>query len=110
MEDSFLPQDYEAPTSNLAYTKFEDNKTTRIRILSSSIVWWEYWDKFTSDTNKPIRLHFTEENKKIGEKESLKNSELKDRVIKHFWAFIVWNYETKYVRSHKKLLWHLYHH
>jgi hypothetical protein len=73
----FLPQDYEQPQSGGHYMKFVkgDNK---FRILSKPIVGWLDWkDK------KPYR--FPMKNKPEKPMEA-------GKTIKHFWAFLVWNY------------------
>lgn len=76
MENSFLPENYEQPQSGGHYMKFVkgDNK---FRILSRPIVGWIDWkDK------KPYR--FTMKNKP--------DKPMEKGPIKHFWAFLVWNY------------------
>ncbi len=81
----FLPKNYEAPKSEGNYFKFKKGENT-FRILSPAVVGWEYW---TTD-NKPVRaLEAWEEvpaDAKRGEN---------GRFQKHFWAFIVWNYEAQ---------------
>lgn len=76
--NDFLPQGYEAPTSGGAYMKFE-NGENRFRILSKPIVGWVDWkDKkpYRHQMNdKPLPFDAT-------------------KPVKHFWAFIVWNYKT----------------
>jgi hypothetical protein len=77
---SFLPEDYQSPKSNSSYTKLEEGET-RIRILTAPIIGWEDWkDK------KPVRF-----------KKSMKPATSIDpnKPVKHFWAFIVWNYKTE---------------
>lgn len=78
----FLPQDYEQPQTGGNFMKLQDGEN-KIRILSKPIVGWLDWkDK------KPYR--FTMKNKP--EKPMDKNP------IKHFWAFVVWNYSTKSIQ------------
>lgn len=73
----FLPQDYEAPKQNNHYMKLEEGEN-KIRILSKPILGWEDWkDK------KPVRFHFNEKPK---------NPVDSTKPIRHFWAFIVYNY------------------
>ena len=60
--------------------------------MSSPIMGWTYWDK--NNGNKPVRLEYTSENYKIATQEALKNPDPKDQKVKHFWAMVVWNYET----------------
>jgi hypothetical protein len=82
MENTFLPQDYEAPKSQGGnYMKFQDGEN-RFRVLSSAIVGYEYWN----NENKPVRSKepFTETpNAKMNQDGRVS--------IKHFWAFVVWN-------------------
>lgn len=78
--NSFLPEGYTVPKSDSSYVKLQqgDNK---FRILSKPIVGWVDWkDK------KPFR--FT-----IDKKPTVPFSPTQD--IKHFWAFVVWDYTTK---------------
>lgn len=78
----FLPQDYEAPQGSADYMKFQDGEN-KFRILSKPIIGWVDWkDK------KPYRFTMkTKPEKPMG-----------DKPIKHFWAFIVWNYATQAVQ------------
>lgn len=81
-QNTFLPVGYELPAKNTwRYTKFE-NLQTKLRILSSCLVGWEY---FNTD-NKPIRqkqrFDKTPTDIQAG------------RYPKEFWAFVVYNYNT----------------
>ncbi len=93
-DNDFLPADYEPPKSSSKYTKFEDGKTIRIRVLSSPILGWEYWEKTSKDA-KPVRLPYNEESYKLAVKEANKNEKKDDKKVNHFWIMKVWNYETK---------------
>jgi len=73
------------PSNEGNYYKFKQGEN-RFRILSSAITGYEYWNK----DNKPIRSKEGFE----GTPEDMKP----DGQIKHFWAFIVWNYEAKRVQ------------
>lgn len=78
----FLPQDYEAPEGGGNYMKLKDGEN-KIRILSKPVVGWVDWkDK------KPFRFPMD----KKPEKPLDKNP------IKHFWAFIVWNYTDQAIQ------------
>lgn len=80
--NGFLPENYELPKGNSGkYTKFE-NGTTRIRILSSCLVGWEYFD-----TEKKVHRQKTRFEKTPWIEEW--------RSQKEFWAFVVWNYNTE---------------
>ena len=80
---SFLPIGYEVPKSSSSYTKLEQGKT-KIRILSDSIVGTLVWNG-----GKPHR--FAQD-----QKVDVKPDKPTDKP-RHFWAFVVWNYETNKV-------------
>lgn len=88
---AFLPEGYEPPKTNSNYIKFEDGKK-KIRIMSSPILGWQYWDKVEGGSGKPIRLPYTEDNGKKAIMEASKNIEERDRKAKHFWAVIAYDY------------------
>lgn len=78
--ESFLPDNYEVPKSEGSYLKFAPGET-KFRILSKPIIGWMDWkDK------KPYR--FT-----MDKKPAQPFNPLQD--IKHFWAFVVWDYAGK---------------
>jgi hypothetical protein len=84
MENFFPTEDYKVPeTSN--YMKFIEGENP-FRVLSSAVVGYEY---FTKD-NKPIRSKEVFENTPSDIK--------KDGTVKHFWAFVVWNYSAKRIQ------------
>lgn len=89
---TFLPDNYTPPASNSHFMKLQDGENN-FRIMSSPIMGWTYWDKLNG--NKPVRLEYTAENYKIAEESASKNPDPKDQKVKHFWAMIVWNYDTK---------------
>jgi len=85
-KDEFLPQDYKVPVSGGGYMKLKMGDNL-VRIMSNPIFGYEYW---TNET-KPVRseVEFTETpNIKL-------DKDGNPTKVKHFWAFIVWNYETK---------------
>jgi hypothetical protein len=78
----FLPQNYEAPAGSSAYMKFQDGEN-KFRILSKPIIGWLDWkDK------QPHRFRFNAKPEKP----------MGDKPIKHFWAFIVWNYTEQAIQ------------
>jgi hypothetical protein len=77
---TFLPEDYKAPTSNGHYAKLQDGEN-RIRILSKPILGWEDWID-----NKPYRFRM--------DKKPASSFDT-NRPIRHFWAFIIFNYTTQ---------------
>jgi len=81
----FLPKSYEVPESPSNYMRF-DQGDNKFRVLSSAIVGFEYFNK----DNKPVR-----------QKESFSEipSDIKQGgKVKHFWAFVVYNYQAKMVQ------------
>lgn len=86
---NFFPEsDYEIPeTSN--YMKFTEGDN-KFRVLSSAITGWEYWNT----ENKPVR-------RKEGwdtVPDDIKVDKGQDTAIRHFWAFVVWNYKAKKIQ------------
>jgi len=82
-ENSFLPQDYEQPAGGGgAYTKLKSGET-RFRIVSNAMTGWLGW----SADNKPHRGR---------KKEDLDATTLREKP-RHFWAFLIWNYQTKQI-------------
>ena len=86
---SFLPTNYEVPkTSNGGYMRLEKG-TNKIRILSSAIVGALVWgDK----DGKPSPYRY-----RVGEPITAKPKREGD-LVKHFWAFAVWNYKEESVQ------------
>lgn len=74
---SFLPQDYEAPGQTNFFMKLQDGEN-KIRILSQPILGWEDWEN-----KKPFRFKYYEKPERSIDAR---------KPIKHFWSFIVWNY------------------
>lgn len=80
---NFLPKDYKIPTTS-NYMKFLEGDNT-FRVMSSAIIGYEYFNT----ENKPVRSR-----EPFDETPDIK----KDGSVKHFWAFIVWNYEAKRIQ------------
>lgn len=94
MPNTFLPNNYKIPsTSN--YMKFAKGEN-KFRILSEAIVGYEYW---TAD-RKPVRLHEMPDSlpDDIGYSENKKTGEQVPNTIRHFWAFVVWNYTDERIQ------------
>lgn len=83
--DDFLPTDYEVPATGGNYMKLRIGEN-RFRVLSSAIVGYLYWTK----ENKPVRSRSLWD--EIPEDARLEEGVFKP---KHFWAFLVYNYEAK---------------
>lgn len=89
MENQFLPEDYKLP-DNSRYMKLKDGRN-KFRVLSSAITGYEYWNT----NNKPVRsktpLKSTPDD--IG-----LDKDGKTKKIKHFWAFVAYNYDAKVIQ------------
>lgn len=83
--DNFFPEsDYKMPeTGN--YMRFGEGDNT-FRVLSSAVVGFEY---FKAD-NKPVRMKTAPD--------SIPSDMKKDGAVKHFWAFVVYNYDSKRIQ------------
>lgn len=81
-----LPNNYELPKSEGGkYTKLQ-NGTTKIRILTSPIIGWEYF----SNDNKPNRSRIPYSWIPVDSKDGKK--------AKEFWAFVVYNYDEERIQ------------
>lgn len=83
---SFLPENYEVPDSGSGYMKFRVG-ANKFRVLSSAIVGYETWVE-EDGKRKP---------KRYPAGVSIPVEEIGDEP-KHFWAFVVWNYDDKKVQ------------
>ena len=88
--NDFLPTGYTVPNSTSGYMKLEqgDNK---FRPMGSPVMGQEFWIDTKGDDGKPKREPVR---RRIGE--NIDVGELTDPEgrIKHFWAFVVWNYNS----------------
>jgi hypothetical protein len=81
---AFLPDDYAAPSSgNSNYMKLQDGEN-KLRILSQPIIGWLDWDE-----KQPVRFRYNDRPSKPIDAA---------RPVKHFWAFLVWNYALETVQ------------
>jgi len=80
-----LPKDYtEVPQSGGNYMKFKPGKN-RFHVLSEAIIGYEYWTK----DKKPVRSKT-----KFTSTPNIKTNDAGEpEAVKHFWAFVVYNYE-----------------
>lgn len=86
MNNSFLPTGYEVPKNTGDYlNKFPEGKTA-FRILSPAITGYQYWNK----EKKPIRSPEPWDERPDDMQEG--------GLVRHFWAFVVWNYDAKKVQ------------
>src|SRR5690606_20654859 len=82
MDLEFLPEGYEAPQGTGNYMKLQSGEN-KFRILSKPIIGWLDWKD-----NKPYRFRIKERPEKP----------MGDKPVRHFWAFIVWNYNAEAVQ------------
>jgi|SRR6187551_1441484 len=85
----FLPKDYTAPSGD--FMKFVNGENT-FRVMSSAVVGFEYWTKEDKPVRSKIKWTSTPDDIKLD-----KNG--KPTGIKHFWSFVVWNYNDKAIQS-----------
>ena len=90
--NSFLPENYEVPTSDGNYLKLKDGDT-KFRILSSAVIGWEAWI-----AKKPIRKRVDEQFTPDEVDMFDTNDDGSPRKPKHFWAFVVYNYGEKRIQ------------
>lgn len=81
---SFLPDNYEIPSSGGSYMKLEDGDNA-IRILKSPVIGYETWIETVDKKKAPVRIRMNE---------TFKNPPPRDK-IRHFWALLVWSYRDK---------------
>lgn len=67
--------------------KLQDG-SNKFRVLSSAVVGYEYWNH----QDKPVR---TKNRNEIDPTDIRPDQEGRRGKIKHFWAFVVWNYQEK---------------
>jgi len=89
MENQFLPENYKLPETS-GYMRLKDGENT-FRVLSSAIIGFEYWN----ENNKPIRSRKSPDHIPADIRLDKDGNPTK---IKHFWAFVVWNYESKLIQ------------
>tara|TARA_R110000744_G_scaffold121116_2_gene225553 strand:- start:22067 stop:22714 length:648 start_codon:yes stop_codon:yes gene_type:complete len=81
-ENSFIPENYEAPTGGGGFTKLKTGDN-RLRILSSPLMMWIVWaDK------KVTRTQYK------GQSNKPQKPDIDGASVKHGWGLVVWNYET----------------
>jgi hypothetical protein len=79
---TFLNEDYQAPKSNHYFKPASGD--SKVRILSKPILGWIDWDD-----KKPIRYKYSVKAPK---------PVVEAKPCKHFWAFIVWNYQENKIQ------------
>ena len=84
-----LPKGYEVPKTVGNYMKFQKG-LNKFRVLSDAIVGWEYWNT----AGKPVRS--PQSFSKVPD--DVRHDPKNDNPFKHFWAFVVWNYQDERVQ------------
>jgi hypothetical protein len=90
--NDFLPKGYETPEIPSNYMELEEGQNY-FRVLSSAIVGYEWWVDTGENGRKPMRVRTADE-----VPEEVKNAVEKRAQAKHFWAFPVYNYQTKSIQ------------
>lgn len=92
-KDTFLPNDYEVPSSGGNYMKLEVGEN-RFRILGSPVIGNELWI-----SGKPVRKHmqepFTEDELAHADMNKFTG---KPKDVQHFWAMPVFNVKAKKIQ------------
>lgn len=87
---AFFPtEDYKIPSSS-NYFKFKDGENT-FRVLSPAVVGYEYWNNEGKPVRSKTAFATIPADIRTGD-------DGKPERIKHFWAFLVWNYDQKQVQ------------
>lgn len=89
MQNSFLPEEYKAP-DNSSYMKLQEGLNT-FRVLSSAVIGFVYWNNDSKPVRSPEAPEGTPEDIRTGKDGNPEK-------IKHFWAFVVWNYEASKIQ------------
>lgn len=88
--NKFLSKGYKVPETPSDYMRFQQG-ANKFRVLSNAVVGYEYWNI----DNKPVRLkeypNYIPEDARPNKDGALDNP-------KHFWAFVVYNYNTERVQ------------
>src|SRR3712207_1344663 len=87
--NDFLPKGYETPETPSNYMEFAEG-LNNFRIVSSAIVGYEWWEDKGEGGRKPVRVRTLEE-----VPEEVQNSFNDRQKARHFWAFVVYNYNAK---------------
>jgi len=94
MTDSFLPNNYEVPKAPSPYMRFEagDNK---FRALCSPIMGNEWW---VDENGKPRTKEMPPRKGDKPVRAKMDQPIPDNAQVKHFWAFVVYNYKAKAVQ------------
>jgi len=90
--NDFLPEGYKTPDIPSNYMELEEGQNA-FRILSSAIVGYKWWVDNGEGSRKPLRVRTADE-----VPTDVQNATDNQAKAKHFWAFTVYNYETKSIQ------------
>lgn len=88
---SFLPEDYEVPSSGGGSYFKPVTGDNRLRILSDVVIGWQYWNM----DNKPVRMR---EKPDQTPSDIRLNDDGKPDRVKHFWCVLVWDYDASQLK------------
>lgn len=83
INNNFMPEGYELPKGESNYMRFQQGEN-KFRIMSQPIIGWLDWED-----KKPLRFPISQRPERPINP---------DKPIKHFWAMIVWNYNTSSIQ------------
>jgi hypothetical protein len=89
--NDFLPKGYETPEVPSNYMEFTEGQNY-FRVLSSAIVGYQWWVE-NGEGRKPVRVRELDE-----VPEEVRNAFNNRESARHFWAFSVYNYQTKAIQ------------
>jgi hypothetical protein len=90
--NDFLPKGYETPESEQRFLELAEGQNT-FRILSPAIVGYEWWEDTGNGDRVPRRVRTAEE-----VPTDVRNAANSRDKAKHFWAFVVYNYQTQTIQ------------
>ena len=90
--NDFLPTGYETPESERRFMEFAEGTNT-FRILSPAIVGFTWWEDTGDGGRVPRRVRTEAEVPAV-----VRNAADSRDQAKHFWAFTVYNYDTKSIQ------------
>jgi hypothetical protein len=90
--NDFLPKGYETPESEQRFMELAEGQNT-FRILSPAIVGYEWWEDTGNGDRVPRRVRTAED-----VPTDVRNAANSRDKAKHFWAFVVYNYQTQTIQ------------
>jgi len=84
--NDFLPKGYKIPEKPSNYLNMREEGSYTFRPMSSPIIGWETWKDTPEGGRTPIRKRMDD---------LFDTADVDPSEVKHFWAFIVWNYKSE---------------